>query len=489
MKVMISYPPLRSDRGQATLGQNRQFEWFSYPSYLYPMVPAMAATRLAGRGYEVVWNDAIAEGWSYEEFVRAYEREAPDLVAFETKTPVVKQHWRIIADLKTRVPESKIVLMGDHVTAFPEESMLACPTDFVLTGGDFDLGLVSIADHLRGGGGLVPGIWYRTGGTIRDTGPFGQEKPDHQDAPFIDRELTRWRLYGEHLFYKPSTYTMVGRDCWRPKCTFCSWTTLWPRFRTRSPESLLDEIGLILERYQVKEIFDDTGTFPIGAFLERFCRGMIERGYDRQVYFSCNMRINALGAEHYETMARAGFRLLKFGIESANQRTLDLLDKGTSVEDLIRGCKEAKAAGLSPHLTTMVGYPWETRDDARRTIDLAQRLFADGHADTIQATVVMPYPGTPLFRQAEENGWLRYGRDWDMYDMTRPVMRTPIDDAEIMEMVTRLYGSFMSPRFIARKLASIRNWDDVKYYAHAARVAVNHMVDYRRDGKDVRRAT
>ena len=111
-------------------------------------------------------------------------------------------------------------------------------------------------------------------------------------------------------------------------------------------------------------------------------------------------------------MARAGFRLIKLGIESANQRTLDRIDKGTSVEALVRGCKEAKQVGLSPHLTTMIGYPWETRDEARRTLDLARRLFADGWADTIQATVVMPYPGTPLFAEAEREGWLKYGHEW-----------------------------------------------------------------------------
>jgi radical SAM superfamily enzyme YgiQ (UPF0313 family) len=487
MKVVISYPPLESDKGRATLGQNRQFEWYSYPSYIYPMVPAVAATLLSKRGYEVIWNDAIAEGWDYGRFLSFFEREAPDVLALETKTPVVRQHWRIIKELKVLAPQTRIILMGDHVTAFPEESMLACPVDFVLTGGDFDHGLLNICDHLTQGTRLESGIWYREDGNIKDTGPFGTEKRDHTNLPFVDRDLTRWQLYGEHLFYKPSTYTMVGRDCWRPKCTFCSWTTLWPRFRTRSPESLLDEIGMILERYQVREIFDDTGTFPIGAFLRRFCQGVVERGYNKEVYLSCNMRINALRQDDFQLMARAGFRVLKFGIESANQKTLDLLNKGTSVEDLVRGCKEAKAAGLSPHLTTMVGYPWENREDASRTVDLAQDLFDRGYADTIQATVVMPYPGTPLFRQAEENGWLKYGRDWDKYDMTRPVLKTPIEEAEIMDMVKRLYGSFMSPRFIARKLLSIRNLEDVKYYGHAAKVAVHHMLDFKRGGTQLKR--
>ncbi|MCK6553543.1 radical SAM protein [Candidatus Binatia bacterium] len=485
MKVMIGYPPLESEKGQGTLGQNRQFSWFSHPSYIYPMVPAQAATCLAQQGHEVLWTDAIAEEWEYGRFLSYFLRQGPDLVAFETKTPVVTRHWRIIRQLKSLAPSTKFVLMGDHVTALPAESLLACPVDFVVAGGDYDFALLSICDHLTTRTPLEAGIWFRDGATIRSGAAHGAEKRDYDALPLIDRELTRWDLYGEHLFYKPCTYTMVGRDCWRPRCTFCSWTTLWPRFRTRSAESLLDEIGHILDRYRVKEIFDDTGTFPVGAFLRTFCRGMIDRGFARRVHFSCNMRINALRLGDYRLMAKAGFRLLKFGIESASQKTLDMLGKGTSVEDLVRGCKEAKAAGLSPHLTTMVGYPWETRAEAQGTLDLVRRLFEDGYADTIQATVVIPYPGTPLFRQAEANGWLKYGRDWDTYDMTCPVMHAPFDDTEVMDMVKRLYGSFLSPRFIARKLLSIRSAADVMYYGRAAKVAVAHMMDFRRSERDL----
>jgi radical SAM superfamily enzyme YgiQ (UPF0313 family) len=449
------------------------------------MVVATAATMLARRGHDVVWADGVAEEWTYPEFLARFEREAPAMIAVETKTPVVQQHWRIVRELKTLAPSTRIVLMGDHVTAFPAETMANSPVDYVLTGGEFDTGLTSIADHVAHGGALVPGIWWRDGDQVRDTGPFALGKRSYEDRPFFDRELTKWWLYGEHLYYRPSTYTMVGRDCWRPKCTFCSWTTLWPSFGTRSADSLLDEVGQILDRYPVREIFDDTGTFPIGAFLRRFCDGMVERGYDRRVYFSCNMRIDALRRPDYDRMARAGFRLVKLGIESANQRTLDRIDKGTSVEDLVRGCKEAKAAGLSPHLTTMVGYPWETRDEARRTLDMARALFADGHADTIQATVVMPYPGTPLFDEARREGWLKYGDDWQQYDMMRPVMHSPIPDDELMDMAKDLYGAFLSPRFVLRKILSVRAWEDVRYYAHAARIAVGHMIDFRRGSRNL----
>ena len=76
MKIAIGYPPFESAKGQPTLGQNRQFEWFGNPSYVYPMVPAMAATMLARRGHDVRWMDGVAEEWSYAEFRARIERDA-----------------------------------------------------------------------------------------------------------------------------------------------------------------------------------------------------------------------------------------------------------------------------------------------------------------------------------------------------------------------------------------------------------------------------
>jgi len=55
----------------------------------------------------------------------------------------------------------------------------------------------------------------------------------------------------------------------------------------------------------------------------------------------------------------------------------------------------------------MVGYSWETKVDAQRTIDLANQLVSKGHAEMLQATVVVPYPCTPLYEEAVENKWFR----------------------------------------------------------------------------------
>jgi radical SAM superfamily enzyme YgiQ (UPF0313 family) len=374
MKIIISYPPL-AGKGSPMLTQNRQFQWYHVPSYIYPLVPAWAATLLQKDGFEVLWNDAIAERWSYEQFVSFFEKEKPDLIVFETKTPVIRQHWRIIDQLKEINPGCRFVLMGDHVTALPEESMQSCGVDYVLTGGDYDFSLLAIARYLRDSGPLPAGIWYRQGGAIKNTGPF-QLDHDLNKLPFIDRDLTRAYLYGEKWKKRqPFLYTMAGRDCPWHKCTFCAWTTTYPTFRVRSVDNMLDEIGQLIECHGAREVFDDTGTFPVGGWLSRFCQGMIERGYNKEVLFSCNMRFGYLKPEHVELMKRAGFRKLKMGLESARQATLDRLCKGITVQQIWDDCRMISQAGLDIHLTIMVGYPWETRADATRTLEMARELL------------------------------------------------------------------------------------------------------------------
>lgn len=478
MKIAISYPPLGGER-HPTLGQNRQFQWFHNPSFIYPVVPAWAATMLARAGHEVLWNDAIAMKWDSGRFREYVRRERPDLIAIETKTPVVELHWDLVRELKNELPETRVAIFGDHVTALPAETMQNCPVDYVLTGGDYDFLLVNLAGHLEDGLELEPGIWHREGGGVSSTGAFALDH-DLDSLPDIDRELTRWDLYGEHLFIKkPHAYTMAGRDCWYSKCTFCSWTTLYPRFRVRSVERVLDEIGLLVDRYGVKEIFDDTGTFPAGGWLERFCRGMMERGHPERLRISCNARVGALSADQYGMMADAGFRLLKFGLESANQETLDRLRKGTTVEQIVESCRMAKKAGLTVHLTTMVGYPWESLEDARRTVELARRMMREGWADMLQATIVIPYPGTPLFDEAAENGWLTT-TDWSRYDMRGPVLAGPVPAEELGKLTRGLYTAFLSPGFVLRTLSSIRNADDVRFLGKAGLALLGHLRDFAR---------
>ena len=486
MKISISYPPIISEKGVPLLSQNRQFQYFKSPTYIYPVVPAYAATLLANAGYDVVWDDGIAEEKTFSQWLSDLERSNPDVIMIETKTPVVKKHWAIINEVKKILPASKIVLVGDHVTALPLESMEQSKVDFILTGGDYDFLMLNLVDFLSGKvKQLESGVWYRESGSIKSTGQF---KLNHNldDLPHINRDLSKWPLYNErngNFKVTPGAYTMAGRDCWWRKdggCTFCSWPTLYPTFRVMKPERLADEIGLLIENYGVKSVFDDTGCFPVGEWLRRFTNLMIERGYNKKVQFSCNMRFGALTRDDYRLMKQAGFRMLLFGVESGSQATLDRLNKGTKIDEIMNECRIPREEGLEPHITIMVGYPWETRQDALNTLNVAKTMMQKGWAVTLQSTVVIPYPGSKLYAEALKNGWFRVDpKDYERFDMKEPVMTTPdMTPEEVMEVCDKIYQVFLSPKYVLRQLMSIRSFADLKFSFRGIRKILGHIRDF-----------
>ena len=470
MRIAIAYPPLKSEKGVALLTQNRQFQWFSRPTYIFPVVPATAATMLKKAGHEVLFLDGIAAELPADEFERRLDGFKPDFVVVETKTPVVKRHWDWIAR-RAASPENtaKYILVGDHPTAMPEESLSKPGVWAVVAGGDWDYALVD----------------FLAGDMHRGFYPL-KLRHDLKDSPWIDRDLVNWRLYSEkngNFRRTPGTYVMSGRDCWHGKCTFCSWTTLYPKYRTRDPIDVVDEIEALVEKYGVKEIMDDSGSFPVGQWLTTFCDEMIRRGLPKKVRIDCNMRFGRLGPDDYRLMRRAGFRLVLFGVESANQATLDRLNKALKVEDVEKGAKWASEAGLDVHLTFMFGYPWEGPDEIANTVRLARRLLANGHASTLQCTMTIPYPGTPLFKELAASGGLTT-LDWDEYDMRRQIMKTPLaTEDEIKCAIRDVYRGFLQPAALWHRVTSTRTLFDFAFYYRGVRSLLGHLLDFKEGGK------
>lgn len=501
-KVAIGYPPIESDKGVPLLSQNRQFQYFNSPTFIYPMVPAYAASLAKSRGYDVVWMDGIAERETLEEWFSQLKEEKPDLIMIEAKTPIVKFYWEIVKKIKKEFPKMIVVMVGDHVTVLPIETMEKSPVDYVIAGGDYDFVLSDLLDSITRGKIMTGGVWGRIENksvklgenTTRtkkywNSGPV-EIKHNLDDLPFVDRDLTKWKLYAYengNYKYRPGTYMYSGRDCWWGRCTFCVWNfTLYPTgtYRRFSPERLFEEIKYVVDNYGVKEVFDDAGTFYVGPYLRKFCNLMIESGYNKKVVLGCNMRINALTKEDCELMKKANFRFILYGLESANQETLDKLDKGLKVEEIEPRLKMAKEAGLEPHITVMLGYPWETEEMALNTINFAKELFRKGYVDTMQATIVIPYPGAKLYDQCVENSWFKVDpEDYEAFDMRSPVMRIPFSEKRLLELTQELYSSFFSSQYIFRKIKSIRSWDDVKYYFMSAKKFFGHLKDFDKSQK------
>jgi len=485
MKILVCYPPIKTTRKFPLLGQNRQFRYSSSSGVrIYPIVPSSTATLLNNAGFKVKYLDAINLRLSWTQFIKEFNVFSPDIVIIEVKTPVIYYYWNVINSIKKNFPDIQFVLVGDHVSFRPDESLKKSRADFVATGGDYDVEVYKLVKYLNGEINDMPaGIWYKKEEKLKNTG-LPQLVSNLDEVPFIDRELTNWKIYGEAYLNRPCTYTMWGRGCAPGICTFCVWSSnLWNnKARLRSVDNVLDEIEILVNTLKIKEIFDDTDTSTWNKkWLKKLCNGLINRGLNDKVFLSCNARATNLDKETCKLMKKAGFRLLKVGLESGCNKTLKKIKKIETIEQIKQGIKNAKDHGLNVLMTMMVGYPWESKADFNKTYQVAKELmlYKTKVGDSLQASVVIPYPGTPLYLEAIKEGWFRIDPNkYDDYDMSQPVLNAKISPEEINEFCDRLWKIHLDIKFILKTLLGIRRLGDFRLIWQGIRSVFGHTNDF-----------
>ena len=113
----------------------------------------------------------------------------------------------------------------------------------------------------------------------------------------------------------------------------------------------------------------------------------------KKVHWVANSRVNTVDEEMLKIMKKAGCWLVAFGFESGSQRSLDLMKKGTTVEQNIYVCKLAKKVGLQVFGFYLIGFPWENYDDLKLTKKLIFKL----NADFIELHIATPFYKTSLY--------------------------------------------------------------------------------------------
>jgi len=373
-----------------------------------------------------------------------------ELVVMHTSTPSFASDVKVAEALKDVNPRLKIGFVGAKVAVEPEASLTASSAVDFVAREEFDFTIKEVADGRAFD--KIDGLSYRgaDGAPIHNRARAVLE--DMDSLPFVT-DVYKRDLHIEDYFIgylkHPYVSLYTGRGC-KSRCTFCLWpqTVGGHRYRVRSVAHVIEEIRRAKEHFpQVKEFFFDDDTFTDDLpRAEAIAKELGKLG----VVWSCNAKANVPRAT-LEVLRDNGLRLLLVGYESGNQQILYNIKKGMRVDVARRFTKDCHELGITIHGTFILGLPGESRETIEETIQFA----ADINPHTIQVSLAAPYPGTELYRQAVENGWLDVTHAELIDDrgvQIAPLHYDHLTHTEIFDSVETFYKRFY---FRRKKIASL----------------------------------
>ena len=415
-----------------------------------PLGLAWIAAVLEEEGHEVAILDSPTLELDEGEWPHRVKEFKPDIVGISMLTPTSLRGYRAARLLREEMPDVILVAGGQHPTAMFREA-LSNGFDVVVIGeGEYTMrDLASVIEKW----GLDPerlkrvdGIAYRVNGRVRVTRPR-RFIENLDELPWPARHLLPMERYT--LFNKPIrvAHVMASRGC-PYGCMYCSTSYFWGRrIRFRSARNVAEEVEYIHDRYGAKYVvFADDELVINKRFVREWIREMRERGLDLE--FACGARVDHVNREFMKFLYDNGCAIIYFGVESANQLTLDRIGKRITLEQARRVFQWKKELGGAAMGSFILGFPWETVEDMKRTVEFAVRL----DPDYAQFTALTPYPGTPLFDYAKNLGLIE-DWNWEHYTTIRPVMRgftwTRRDLSRLLKYAYRRF--FLRPGFLWRE--------------------------------------
>jgi len=267
-------------------------------------------------------------------------------------------------------------------------------------------------------------------------------------TPVYKRDLRIEKYFIGYLKH-PYISIYTGRGC-KSRCTFCLWpqTVGGHRYRTRSVGHVIEEIAWARKAFpEVKEFFFDDDTFTDDLpHAEAIARELGKLG----ITWSCTAKAN-VPRKTLEVLRENGLRLFLVGYETGNQQILYNIKKGMRVEFARRFTKDCHELGIAIHGTFILGLPGETKETIEETIKFAMEI----NPHTIQVSLAAPYPGTYLYRQAIEKGWLDQSNTGLVNahgQQIVPLNYPHLSHTEIFDSVETFYRRFY---FRSGKIASI----------------------------------
>jgi radical SAM superfamily enzyme YgiQ (UPF0313 family) len=448
-----------------------------------PVWTGLMATYAARKGFSVEVVDAEAEELTAEETAERVVEMKPTLVAVvvyghqpSASTQVMPAAGAVCAAIKELAPRQSVLMVGGHVASLPERTLREEAADFV-SGGE---GLVTIVELLAAlkaketDLSKVADLYYRSDGAV--VSPVRQ-------APLVDnldREMPgvawdllpmeRYRAHNWHclgnvdgagnLDRSPyaSIYTSLGCPY---RCSFCciqapfksgeavlGMRATTNSYRFWSPQRVADDLEHLVKTYGVRNIkFADEMFVLNKRHVEGICDEIIRRGLDLNIW--AYARVDTVREGMLPKLKKAGFNWLAFGIEAANARVRQDVQKGFDQNDIFETLQKVRDHGLYVIGNYIFGLPEDNYDTMQETLDLALQL----NCEFANFYCAMAYPGSPLFNTAVANNW-KLPETWGGYSQhavdTLPLPTKCLSGPEVLRFRDEAFQTYYkNPDYLA----------------------------------------
>ncbi|NLH49678.1 MAG: B12-binding domain-containing radical SAM protein [Myxococcales bacterium] len=435
---------------------------YVHVSFLPPLGLLYLAASLRSAGHDVLFIDANAPDHGAKKIAERIREFRPQIACLTAYTFLFYDVLFSARLIKSIQPDTKIALGGPHIDLYPEETLSHHEIDFLISG-DGEFPILNLCEALAGKRSFaeVEGLIYRD---ERNESVFVAPLPRLANIDryaFPDRSPVRYRYY--HCAVNPQgmeTSMITSRGC-PYLCRYCG-DLAEKGYRARSPENVVAEFEQIAAQgFGGVHLWD--GTFNVD--LERakeICRRLADRKLPLQ--FSTRIRGDNTDEEFFGLLAAAGCNRVNIGVESANPEILQAMDRRIDLDKVIQAVAQAKRHGLCTQAYFMLGFPHETEQQIRRTIDFALQL----RSNYAMFMPVMLYPGTRLFQDALSNGAMKKDpyREYTLAPTPHFQVRIWETEVPLTRLVHHLKSAYrrfyFTPGHLWREVSGLRSYREFK---------------------------
>jgi len=414
-----------------------------------------AACRAHGLKTEII--DAPAERLDTTKVKERILQTRPRFVGLTATTLSILNASEVAEAIKREAGDILTVIGGPHLSSVPERTMERYPfLDFGVIG-EGESTIIELIDSIQGSRNIegVNGIIYHSPGGLRRT-EIREKIKDLDVLP-----LPAWDMLPNYPHtYKPLEIAMsdrlqgsiiTSRGC-PYECSYCPKSVFGRVVRYHSIDRSMEMILNQYHQYHVRdlEIYDDTLILSQER-IRQLCRRLIAEKLD--LTWSCNSTIGSVNRATLELMKEAGCWKIGFGIESANPEILKLMNEQLNLHKAREVLRTSREAGLVNRGYFIIGFPTETKESIRNTVNFAK----EADLDIVQFNSFTPLPGSAVCDDINRYG--TFDDDWDKMNFINSVfIPNGFDREGLKKAIDRAYREFyLRPRIVISFLKRIKN--------------------------------